>query len=259
MCGIGGKGVHYSLKQPPSADIAVDGPAPAPAKGTLGHLPKEGIAVPPAQVENELPAEEQGNCNVYGSTDDGGARTTVGADWASFRAIQLTTTSAPPWAQPPSDASAARSQNGTWFDSPLGVDSSNGVRTCTGSFGQDAGGSSGAADSRLIANPIRPATPPRMLRPDHDHDNGNSAGGGDSFGGGGVSATDRTYSVFHHGGEASVQLSDRGRAGSNIGQRGSRASVCGTILERTDGTESAQVGKTIAKKLDFHDVFLDPV
>lgn len=247
--------VNFSLQQPRSTDLAVDGQIEVPAQCSVGHPAGFSIAAPPATVQNEFPTVANANCSSYGGSDDGGGGRTAGADWSNFRAGQIRTEPASQWTTGPSGACTAPTENGGWFDAPLRVDGSNSVRTGTDTFDQAPSGPSGVAETGLIANPIRPATPPRMQRLDHGCVESSSIGGGGS----GPSAIDRLHNGFDGGGEVSARQSDRGWTGGDVGQEGGRVSGCGIGTEDAAVTESAQVGQTIAKKLDFHDVFLDLV
>lgn len=247
---------QFGLHEARSTEVVVDGSVAAPTQRSVGHPTEGGSARMLAPVQNKFPAAGNVKCSSYGGTDDGGGGKTAGADWASFRARQFQTVSEASWATGKGDATIAPTDHGTWFDAPLGDDGGDSARPCTDLFGQAPGGPSEAAETRLIVNPIRPATPPRMRRLDPGRVQRSSADGG----GNGPSAIDRMHSGFDRGGEVVARQSDSGWVGSDVGQAGGRGSECGaTGAGDAAGTESAQVGKTIAKKLDFHDVFLDPV
>ena len=247
---------QFGLQQSRSTEGAVDLSVAAPTQRSVGHPAEGGIAVTLAPIQNELPAVGNVNCGSYGATGDGGGGQTAGADWASFRAGQFQAALEAPWATGTGDATIAPTEHGAWFDAPLGDDGGDSVRPCTDLFGQAPGGPSGAAETRLIVNPIRPATPPRMRRLDHGRVERSSVGDH----GNGPSGIDRMHSGFDRSGGVVARQNDRGWTGSDVGQEGGRGSECGaTGAGDAASTESAQLGKTIAKKLDFHDVFLDPV
>lgn len=239
--------IHFSLQQSRSTEVAVNGPVAAQAHRSVSHPAECGIAVTSAPLQNELPSA--------GNTDDGGRGRAAGEDWANFRARQLHTASESPWATGAGSALTAPTEHEAWFDARVGDGGSGSVRACTDSFDQAPDGPSGADETRLIVNPIRPATPPRMQRIDPGRVESSSVGGSGS----GPSAIDCIHSGFNRGGEVLERQSDREWDGSDVGQAGGRVLECSTGTGNAKGAESAQVGKTIAKKLDFHDVFLDPV
>lgn len=248
--------VHFGLQRSRSTEVAVDGPVAAPAQRLVAHPGEGSIAVASAPMQTEFPEAGNEHGSDYGGTDDGGSGRAAGSDWSSFRARQFQTASETSWATGAGDVSTAPTEHGAWFDAPLGDDGGDSARTCTDSVGQTPGGPPGATETRFIVNPIRPATPPRMQRLEHGHIQSSSVGGG----GNGPTASGRLHSGFDRGGEFLARQSDSGWAGSKVGQDGGQVSECGGtgIVEAAD-TESAQLGETIAKKLDFHDVFLDPV
>lgn len=247
---------HFVLQQSRSTEVAIDGPVAAPAQRLAGHPGEGSIAVASAPIQTEFTVAGNDHGSSYGGTNDGGRGREAGSDWASFRARQFQTASASPWTTGTGDVSTAPTEHGAWFDAPLGGDGSDSVRACTDAFSQAPDGPPGAAETRFIMNPIRPATPPRMQRLDHGRIESSNVGDG----GNDPSPIDCMHPGFDRGGEALGRQSDRGWTGSGVGQDGGRVSECGgTGMGEAAGTESAQVGQTIAKKLDFHDVFLDPV